>query len=303
MPLSTTFAAASIKGYGGGTPSTYYGNLSSGTLYSSALAHKNATGAQQDGIYWLNLPTVGVRAVPCLMNDSWNPGGWMMLMKATRGTTFNYNSSHWTTSTTLNNLWPVTGTGVDGDAKYDTFNVSTISDLMARWPDVQVLGGSLSYGGCWVWKQNITGLGYNNALSLFTNGGSYNDLGDGNGKFGGLFVTNATSYAGYNNAAAGPTIWSSQSDINFYGFNFVNYKAYGLNANCRWGFGWNENGEGNYSGDPNLLTTGGAPGSDDVSGGLGMDSNYGSYSAGDCISCCQNRTGYNRSMRVEMYGR
>ena len=69
MPLSTTFAAASIKGYGGGTPSTYYGNLSSGTLYSSALAHKNATGAQQDGIYWLYLPTVGVSAVPCLMID------------------------------------------------------------------------------------------------------------------------------------------------------------------------------------------------------------------------------------------
>jgi hypothetical protein len=59
----------------------------------------------------------------------------------------------------------------------------------------------------------------------------------------------------------------------------------------RWGFGWNENGGG--------LFPGGNMGSDDVMGGIGMAN--GSYSAGDLVNCCQNRTGINRTARVEVY--
>ena len=47
--------------------------------------------------------------------------------------------------------------------------------------------------------------------------------------------------------------------------------------------------------------TGGAPGSNDVGGGIGMDAQFGSYSAGDMINCCQDTTGINRSARVEVY--
>ena len=43
--------------------------------------------------------------------------------------------------------------------------------------------------------------------------------------------------------------------------------------------------------------------SDDVSGGIGMTSNFGTFSAGDRINCCQNVTGINRSARVEIYFR
>ena len=69
----------------------------------------------------------------------------------------------------------------------------------------------------------------------------------------------------------------------------------------RWGFGWNENGEGNYSG-YTTLDSGGAKGSSDASNGIGMDSGFGNYSAGDNYStCCNNRPGINRSARVEIY--
>jgi len=32
-----------------------------------------------------------------------------------------------------------------------------------------------------------------------------------------------------------------------------------------------------------------------------MDANFGSYSAGDKINCCNDTTGINRSARVEIY--
>lgn len=60
----------------------------------------------------------------------------------------------------------------------------------------------------------------------------------------------------------------------------------------RWGFAWNN--EGDFT-------------SNDVCGGIGMyfGHPYASayYSAGDKVGCCQNSTGLNRAMRVELYGR
>jgi hypothetical protein len=49
------------------------------------------------------------------------------------------------------------------------------------------------------------------------------------------------------------------------------------------------------------LAVGPYRGSDDVSGGIGMDSRYGNFSGGDLIGCCQDTTGINRSARVEVY--
>ena len=67
---------------------------------------------------------------------------------------------------------------------------------------------------------------------------------------------------------------------------------------------------GNVSGDSWALYVNGvldagpnSGGSNDVSGGIGMDSGFGSYSAGDRINCCQDTTGINRSARVEIYVR
>ena len=77
--------------------------------------------------------------------------------------------------------------------------------------------------------------------------------------------------------------FSSQAGFQFYGFNYVNTPT---TAKVRWGFGWNDAMDENTS---------------EVSGGIGMSSTFGNYSAGDYIISSQDVTGLNRSMRVEMY--
>lgn len=241
-----------------------------------------------DGVYWVNLPTIGATQVYCLMNTAYDGGGWMMAMKATRGTTFNYNSTYWTADNTLNS------TAVnqnDGDAKFEVMNKFAAKDMLARWPDIGA-GGSIGGLGNWTWLQNNFKGGARSTLTDF-----FNTAGTFTNGYGGYFIQDAKTYSGW---ASGT--FSSQADIRFYGFNFSNSKAYGFNANVRWGFGWNENSEGLYN-SPTTLSSGWAPGSDDVSGGIGMDSTYGNYSAGDRVNCCQDTTGINRSARVEIYVR
>jgi hypothetical protein len=256
----------------------------------SAATIKAVNPNAPDGVYYINLPTIGPRKTYCIMNSAFDGGGWMMVMKATRGTTFNYASSYWTTQNLLNenNL-----NQDDGDAKYDAFNYFEGSDLMARWPDIATSGGSIAGTGTWTWLEKSFNSGRNgnrtNLVDFFTNAGTFES------GYGGYFRRDAKTFSGW---ASG--VFSSQVDIRFYGFNFINHPAYGLSAKCRWGFGWNENGEGLYS-SAATLATGGVPGSDDVSGGIGMDTSFGSYSAGDRINCCQDTTGINRSARVEVY--
>ena len=67
---------------------------------------------------------------------------------------------------------------------------------------------------------------------------------------------------------------------------------------ARWGFGWNENGEGLYPAN-NVQYVG----TNDVTGGIGLAYTGFNYSAGDVIACCADFTGVNRSMRVEIYVR
>jgi hypothetical protein len=76
--------------------------------------------------------------------------------------------------------------------------------------------------------------------------------------------------------------FSNQGGFTFYGFNY----SFSANERVRWGFAWNN--ETNQA-------------SNDVSGGIGMGSSYGNFSAGDKINCCQINTGINRSARVEVY--
>ena len=74
--------------------------------------------------------------------------------------------------------------------------------------------------------------------------------------------------------------FSNQVGYTFYGFNYTGNSG----AKVRWGFAWNNEADQN---------------SNDVSGGIGMQ--YGSYSAGDYIGCCQSQYGMNRKARVELY--
>lgn len=264
----------------------------------SAMAIKAVNPSAYDGVYWINLPTAGPTQIYCIMDPTYDGGGWMMMMKATTGTTFNYSANYWTTANTLN---PTATNQNDGDAKFNTMNYFEARDIMARWPSLSSAsygGGSIPDADCWTWLQNEFYAGTRiTPISFFSTAGTYNNGGNATtGDYGGYFIGDAKSYSGWN-----PSIFSNQPDIRFYGFNFKNYPGFGFSGNVRWGFGWNENGEGLYTG-PSSLASGGAPGSDDVSGGIGMDSSFGSYSAGDYFNCCGNE-GINSSLRVELYVR
>jgi len=251
----------------------------------SAQAIKYLTKTETNGVYWINLPTVGPTQLFCIMDSAWSGGGWIMTMKATRGTTFNYGASYWTTTNTLN---PTANDQLDGDAKFNSFNYFPARDIMARWPDIGA-GGSIAGVGNWTWLETDFNQGlriplvthFGNTTSPIYNGGQ------------GQFIRDAKTFNGW---ASG--VFSSQVDVRFYGFNYVSNPTYNLNAKVRWGFGWNENGEGLY---PSIDVA--AKGSNDVSGGIGMDTSFDSFSAGDHINCCQDTTGINRSARVEIYVR
>lgn len=242
----------------------------------SAAAIKALNPSFPDGVYWINLPTVGPTQVYCILNDAFAGGGWMMMMKATRGTTFNYDASYWTTNNTLN---ASDNTQNDADAKFNTMNYFAARDMMARWPDITTPGGSIPGVGTWTWLQNNFYGGSRIVPITFWN------------TVGRYFIQDAKTYSGW---ASG--IFSSQTDVRFYGYNYYNTPGW---AKTRWGFGWNENGGGLYPG--------GDMGSDDVYGGIGLSTiSWGSnngISAGDAISCCQDTTGINRSARVEIYVR
>lgn len=262
--IPKNFSRPTIQNFG-----SYYA-FSDGTYASSALEYKKYDPNCVDGVYRVDIPTVGLRDIYCLMGNAYDGGGWMMAMKATRGTTFAYSSTHWTTATVLNETTAINRN--DGDAKFHTFNYSKGTDLMALWPDIGA-GGSIAGLGMWCWlEKNYAGRFQQTTctpLYVFQNAAR-------------TFINDATLFSGW---ASG--VFSSQTDVRFYGFNWTD------NMNCRWGFGWNENGGGGYPF--------GVMGSDDVSGGIGLS--QGSYSAGDIISCCQNTTGINRSARVEIYVR
>ncbi|MGA1047073.1 MAG: hypothetical protein ACO3UU_03630 [Minisyncoccia bacterium] len=246
---------------------------SSASLAAPSAAYLVAQGITTDGVYWIDLPTVGPTQVYCILNPAYDGGGWMMAMKATTGTTFNYNANYWTTVNTLN---PTDTTRNNADAKFNTMNYFEAKDIMAIWPDISPNGtesGSIDNMSTWTWLENNFNRGNRVVPITFWNTVDR------------YFIRDAKTFNGW---ASGR--FSSQVDVRFYGFNYRNNNG---NARVRWGFGWNENGGGLYpNGDMN---------SDDVSGGIGM-SYYGvNYSAGDWKGCCSDTTGINRSARVEVY--
>ena len=246
-------------------------------------------GYTTDGVYKINLPTVGITNVYCLLDPKWDGGGWMLAMKAANtGTTFSYSSSYWTTDNTLNS------TSVNlssGDAKYEVMNKFAAKDIMARWPDISTNGGSIANTGTWTWMEN----NFNNStrqtlISFFTTPSNRTSTSGGGGS--GYFIRDAKTFNGWQSG-----VFSSQVDIRFYGFNYNGYN----NATAfrvRWGFGWNENGEGLFPGSVVQYS-----GTNDVYGGIGLDSSGNSWSAGDRISCCADTTGINRQARVEIFVR
>ena len=256
------------------------------TAATSAKAIKTAYPNSPDGVYYINLPTVGVTPIYCIMNSAVDGGGWMLAMKANSNgsvssplQTFKYTASYWTTTDVLNSN---DNSLTAGDAKYQTMNYFPAKDILALWPDIASDYGSSATGGSinlissynkWSWlENNFNGGNTTTLINFFASSANENK-----------FISDANNFAGKG------TAFSTQPDVRFYGFN---YTAYSI-AKVRWGFAWNENGGGLY---PN-----GNQASNDVSGGIGMGTYYGEYSAGDRISCCVTYTGINRPARVEVY--
>ena len=245
--------------------------LSAGTASTSAKAIKAAYPGSADGVYWINMPGVGPTQTYCLMNSIYDGGGWMLALKATRGTTFNYDANYWTTNNTLN---PTNVNRNDGDAKFAVMNTYAVKDMMALFPDipnVSAESGSIDGLTNWSWLQNN-----------FHNSGATTTLIN---KFSGAQTTFYTStngsmtFNGY-----GPTAFSNQAGFTWYGINYTANSS----SKTRWGFAWNNETD---------------QGSNDVSGGIGIAPTYGNYSAGERINCCPINTGINRSARVEIYVR
>lgn len=247
--------------------SIYYDGSTYERAAPSATYIKNLTATNTNGTYWINLPSVGPTLVYCIMDSAVDGGGWMMAMKATTGTTFNYSSTYWTAINTLN---PTETNRNDGDAKFNTMNYFEAKDIMALWPDIPYnynggSGGNLSlptYNN-WCWLKNNFNASRTTLYNLFS-------------------TSSALSFG----TAKGPergTAFSSQGGNSFYGINF---NLGGNTTRVRWGFGWNN--EFDW-------------GTNDVSGGIGLNSE--SYSAGDWIGCCQDQSGINRKARVEIYVR
>jgi hypothetical protein len=237
--------------------------------YIKAITNTGADGTYHILVNGVSTPTY------CLMDSKWDGGGWMLMMKATRGGTFSFNSGYWTNSaTTLN---PTDLTLNDADAKYNACNHAPVNDVMALWPDVGRTGGSIAQTDTWSWLVRNYFNGTQKATIL--TGFSTTHRRDS------PVSPDPTTFSGFSSA-----IWSSQTPDRRHVFGGAGHL--GSTSAARWGFVWNENG-GNFS-------------SSDAVGGIGMTHNWNgqvpNYSAGDFYGCC-GAAGQNRTMRVQLFGR
>ena len=240
--------------------------------------------SSSDGVYWINLPTVGATQCYCLMDSDYDGGGWILAMKATNdpGTTFKYSANYWTTSNTLNE------TNVnrdDGDAKYEVMNHFLAKDMMAIFPDISNIGtesGSIDNLTTWSWLENdfynsgsrITLLSILSGSTITLSGTDIDRTNsDPRNEFDGFHST----YFSYQTRSDG-------THYKFYGFN-KNYS----NRSVRWGLLWNNE---------RTINTG------DCASGIGLHSKWGNFSAGDKFTWGNvTSKGMNRSARVEIYVR
>ncbi|WP_052257089.1 arabinofuranosidase catalytic domain-containing protein [Flavobacterium sp. AED] len=262
-------SSTALTTYGESISAKSNNGLSAASSGISAVQIKADFPNSVDGVYWINLPNVGPTQIYCIMDSAYNGGGWMLAMKATNGITFNYDATYWTAANTLNST---DNSRNDGDAKYETMNNYEAKDLMAIWPDISnnnTESGSIDGLSNWTWLQNdFHDQGLKTTLISKFSGSQteYYSATDG-----------SMTFSGY-----GESVFSNQEGYTFYGINYM----FNSGSRVRWGFAWNNETD---------------QGSNDISGGIGMDSSYGGYSAGDKINCCQINTGVDRAARVEVY--
>jgi hypothetical protein len=284
----------------GGITSNGQGFFFSGTGTNSAYPQENAkiikdlTNTNTDGVYYILCNGISTPTY-CLMNDIYDGGGWMMLMKATPGSTFNSGSDYWSYVNTLN---ANDTTRNNADAKYNTFNYVPIKDLLAIWPDINPNsytnpygnnGGSFYTPEGWTWLLNnwysgskttaLAGFSISRPAGIYTTS-VLQPVGISNpfyyNGYGTCFSNQTGSYIHYINAVAGTNTIT--------GGTGAAPGTTSCNVNLRWGFIFNnETTEFNSS---------------DAYCGIGISG----WSAGDAYGCC-GTAGINRQARVELYGR
>lgn len=259
----------------------FFSSIGTNSAYpaESARVIKDLTNTNVDGVYYISC-NGNSEPTYCLMNEKYDGGGWMMLMKATRGTTFQYTANYWTTANTLNATDITRG---DADAKYNAFNYVPIKDVMAIFPDVASNsytnvygrnGGSMNIEDGWSWKvNNWNGSSKTTALAGFQSSRT-------------AVPEKPTNFSGFST-----TIWSNQSGIEAHVFGGGTHLSGPPNQSIRWGFFFNN--EVNYT-------------SIDGMGGIGLGGSA-THSAGDYNNSPGGQAyvtdGLKRAMRVEVYGR
>lgn len=241
----------------------------------SAKYIQTTFGVVTDGVYWINLPTVGATQVYCIMDPAVAGGGWMLAMKGTRGNVFKYASTHWTTASTLNASAPSRS---DADAKYDVFNHFPATDWLATFPDTVVSSTdapSLSY---FAWLENNAVGSTSTVRAFMASNTPITKL--STGRYG-----TTTTPTPMNSSKYDGRVWSSQTTSQWYGFNRPAPNA-GWPSDTRWGFTFN-----NEASDD----------TPDAFGGIGEKSS----SACDTLngSYGQTNQGLNRTMRFEWFVR
>ena len=270
----------------------------------SAAAIKLACPSALNGLYWIYLNGVDGTAeqVYSIMDSSVAGGGWMLVMKdlADSGQ-FAYGSEYWDAPGGLHetNIGPLIsqyqpGTGVisfNEAAKYNLFDQFPANEILALFPGVHGYAGGAINGSPYgfIWKESvITSQPMSEDFQLGTGGGcptsatALLNLFTSANRCVIRYVENTYNSSESPYSVIGDGVFSSQSDIKFFGFNYVggNYHF------ARFGLGWNENGAHEEN-------------SNDIQGGIGASG----LSAGDVVDCCETTYGLSRSMDFELFVR
>lgn len=283
----------------------------------SAIAIKNATCTNENGLYWIKNPVTGIaKQVYCIMDSTCYGGGWMLAMKGSNNSgIFTYSGSqdiqngtntnkslnqtyniinHWETNTVVNENDLDYNSGKD--AKYDIFNYFKVSQCLAIFDKNDTgIENLQNYGWTW-YEKNF----YNKNLSLkdffATSRAQFTYYSSGDYDFVKGYNSRTTADKHYdekyisrirqNNKIAFDEYIIKPSYSNkiwsrqeeFQAFGF-NIVPLGWNHKVRWGGTFNEN-------------HGGVPDSNDVSGGIGVSAF--NWNAGNTPTCCESSPGVPR---------
>jgi hypothetical protein len=221
----------------------------------------NLYGTNTNDAYWINVNGTARETFLILNSGYPDSGGWFLGMKGTRsGTSFWYNSTQWTDSTTVLSTNSLSD-DVSTEAKFHAFNNLPVTRLVAVFKDrasnaFNTNGsgdlGTNSFGGH-TWSENVT------STTMFSRFTTNSNLHDASGYSGRFTIHRET------NASNGKLVFPYQTGWTRYGFN--NTTGY----NYRWGT--TSNNESSM-------------GSNDSASGIGLDNN----SASAIVSYSDNLT-------------